>query len=459
MHGDWARPGFRALVVYRLGAWRLTKTGFTRKALYLPMRALQRYVRNQYGIELFPTATIGRRVWIPHHGSIVIHEYAQIGDGVMIRHGCTLGAADHWSPDSAPVIEDDVEFGAGAIVLGAVRVGRRRPHRPECRRHPQRPAGGRASSPRRRGRSSRLDRPTNERGRRGTRGASTRLLEEGAAHGRRRPGALCVKLARACRGCRRSRPGRAWLLRVVDAEDAFRPWQAAAALLPRARAATSRSPPPARRATSDPGEVHDQCNFRPFCGSRLLRSGSTRALRGPYGQFDQELIEPASGPRAFGPDVVLFAVHEGRAPAPRPSATGRRTRSPRRWDGGRTSGRPASAWRRVVQPFFSSRPETPLGHLGARTARVARVDAHRLTPARRARGDETLPCTASASPRSSGSGVGSTTATGTWPSRRWPSTCSRFCEAHGGGDRRRPRPGKEVPRAGPRQHALGRRRG
>lgn len=124
LHGDWARPGFRALVVYRLGAWRLTKTGFTRKALYLPLRFLQRYVRNQYGIELFPTATLGRRVWIPHHGSIVIHEYAQIGDGVMIRHGCTIGAADHWSPDSAPVIEDDVELGAGAIILGAVRVGR-----------------------------------------------------------------------------------------------------------------------------------------------------------------------------------------------------------------------------------------------------------------------------------------------------------------------------------------------
>jgi serine O-acetyltransferase len=124
LHGDWTRPGYRALVAYRLGAWRLTKTGFVRKALYLPLRALQRYVRNQYGIELYPTASLGRGVWIPHHGAIVIHEHARIGDRVMIRQGCTIGGASDWSPDDAPVIEQDVQLGAGAIVVGPVRVGR-----------------------------------------------------------------------------------------------------------------------------------------------------------------------------------------------------------------------------------------------------------------------------------------------------------------------------------------------
>jgi serine O-acetyltransferase len=124
LHGDWARPGFRALVSYRLGAWRLTKTGLLRKVLYLPMRTFQRYVRNHYGIELSPTASLGRGVWIPHHGAIVIHEYARIGDGVMIRQGCTIGGAAQWSQDAAPVIEDGVELGAGVIIVGPVRIGR-----------------------------------------------------------------------------------------------------------------------------------------------------------------------------------------------------------------------------------------------------------------------------------------------------------------------------------------------
>jgi serine O-acetyltransferase len=124
LHGrDWARPGFRALAVYRLGAWRLSREGVLRKVLYLPLRTCQRFVRNHYGIELSPTATLGRRVWFPHHGAIVIHEYARIGDDVMILQGCTVGAADEWAPDQAPVIESDVRLGAGSMVLGRVRVG------------------------------------------------------------------------------------------------------------------------------------------------------------------------------------------------------------------------------------------------------------------------------------------------------------------------------------------------
>ena len=60
----------------------------------------------------------------------------------------------------------------------------------------------------------------------------TRLLEE-ARRTEVPPGALCVRLARACEGAGDRAQAGAWLLRVVDAEDAFRPWQAAAARFPR----------------------------------------------------------------------------------------------------------------------------------------------------------------------------------------------------------------------------------
>ena len=58
-----------------------------------------------------------------HPYGIVIHADAVIGHRVSINHQVTLGAKDR-GVHAAPVIGDDVAIGAGAKVLGAVRVGR-----------------------------------------------------------------------------------------------------------------------------------------------------------------------------------------------------------------------------------------------------------------------------------------------------------------------------------------------
>src|SRR5688572_29977331 len=72
-YGDRSRPGFRAFVVYRLGYWRRGLSAPWRQLLYCPLRFLQRYGRNHYGIELHPTAKIGRRLDLPHQHGIVVH--------------------------------------------------------------------------------------------------------------------------------------------------------------------------------------------------------------------------------------------------------------------------------------------------------------------------------------------------------------------------------------------------
>ena len=120
---DWSSPGFRALAMYRFGAWRLRQRPAIRKPLYYPWRFLHRYVRNRYGIELFGTASLGRRIRIVHQGTIVIHEHAVIGDDCVIRQGVTIGSADEHGPETAPVLESDVELGAGAMIVGPVRIG------------------------------------------------------------------------------------------------------------------------------------------------------------------------------------------------------------------------------------------------------------------------------------------------------------------------------------------------
>jgi serine O-acetyltransferase len=59
---------------------------------------------------------------MPHPYGIVIHRNVVIGSRVTVMHQVTIGN-QHPSDPGAPVIEDNVCIGAGAKILGAVRIG------------------------------------------------------------------------------------------------------------------------------------------------------------------------------------------------------------------------------------------------------------------------------------------------------------------------------------------------
>ena len=124
-HGrDWTRPGFQAVALHRFGRWR---RGVEPRALRAPLtvvyRTLHVLCRNVYGIELPDSAQLGRRVIIEHQGGIVVHGDAHIGDDCILRQGVTLGNRRLDTPFDAPHLEAGVNVGAGAAVLGGVRVG------------------------------------------------------------------------------------------------------------------------------------------------------------------------------------------------------------------------------------------------------------------------------------------------------------------------------------------------
>ncbi|WKL57347.1 hypothetical protein Q1W73_17040 [Asticcacaulis sp. ZE23SCel15] len=127
-HRDWTRPGFRALAVYRFGTWARSRTSKpVRMAASLLHLLLFRHVRNHYGIEISYKCKIGRRFEIGHQHGIVIHEYATIGDDCVIRQGATLGIGGitRATPveETAPVIGDRVDIGAGVMIIGKVTIG------------------------------------------------------------------------------------------------------------------------------------------------------------------------------------------------------------------------------------------------------------------------------------------------------------------------------------------------
>lgn len=125
-HGcDWTKPGFRAVAIHRFGVWRMSvRPKLLRAPFSILYGALFRRCRNIYGIELPYTVRLGRRVIIEHQGGIVVHGGCEIGDDCIIRQGCTLGLRRLDDLTAAPILEDRVHLGAGAVVLGRVRLGR-----------------------------------------------------------------------------------------------------------------------------------------------------------------------------------------------------------------------------------------------------------------------------------------------------------------------------------------------
>lgn len=124
-HGrDWTRPGFRAVAVHRFGTWRMgIRSRLIRAPFSLVYRWMYRFVRNFYGIELPYSVVLGRRVVIEHQHGIVIHGSSVIGDDCVIRQGVTIGNRYLHKPLEAPVLGHRVNVGAGAKLLGGIRIG------------------------------------------------------------------------------------------------------------------------------------------------------------------------------------------------------------------------------------------------------------------------------------------------------------------------------------------------
>ena len=75
-------------------------------------------------IDIHPSATFGRRVFIDHGTGVVIGETAIIGNDVIIYQQVTLGGVSTTKGKRHPTLEDNVVIGAGAKVLGNITIGK-----------------------------------------------------------------------------------------------------------------------------------------------------------------------------------------------------------------------------------------------------------------------------------------------------------------------------------------------
>jgi len=109
--------GFQAIQAYRIGHW-LWRRGRADMAYFVQMR-----VSEAFGVDIHPAARIGQGIMIDHAHSIVIGETATVGDNVSMLHSVTLGGTGKEEQQRHPTIGCGVLIGAGAKVLGNIRVG------------------------------------------------------------------------------------------------------------------------------------------------------------------------------------------------------------------------------------------------------------------------------------------------------------------------------------------------
>ena len=109
--------GLHAVVAYRI-AHKLLKAGFPTLA-----RIISQVARFFTGIEIHPGATIGKGFFIDHGMGVVIGETTIIGDDCTLYQGVTLGGTGKDRGKRHPTLGSNVMVGAGAKVLGPVKIG------------------------------------------------------------------------------------------------------------------------------------------------------------------------------------------------------------------------------------------------------------------------------------------------------------------------------------------------
>jgi FkbH-like protein len=177
---------------------------------------------------------------------------------------------------------------------------------------------------------------------------------------------VCLRLARSYERLRKPQIACRWALAVVDAGDDFASWETASALL--------------QRCGLDSGIAERRSARVALTGSftttqlaRMLTLAARRIgirleiYESPYGQYEQEVIDPHSPLYAFAPHFIVLAVHEGdlRLPqysdAPEQEIEAEVGRWTKLWQ---TVAKNSTM--RLIQCNFALPSEAPMGHLGAR---------------------------------------------------------------------------------------------
>jgi serine O-acetyltransferase len=112
--------GFRAVMLYRVGHW------LRNRRLRIPAAIIERLMHHSCHCWINTAAEIGPGFFIAHVGGLVIGGETQIGKNCDVRQNVTFGGNFNKTDSDGrtqPLVGDNVSFGAGAVVIGPVKIG------------------------------------------------------------------------------------------------------------------------------------------------------------------------------------------------------------------------------------------------------------------------------------------------------------------------------------------------
>ncbi len=109
--------GFHAVFIHRINHL------FYRLKIPVLPRFLSQLARFLTGIEIHPGAKLGPGFFIDHGMGVVIGETTETGKDVTLYQGATLGGTGRERGKRHPTLGDNVVIGAGAKVLGNIKLG------------------------------------------------------------------------------------------------------------------------------------------------------------------------------------------------------------------------------------------------------------------------------------------------------------------------------------------------
>jgi len=109
--------GFQSLQAHRI-SHALWNCGRKDLALHLQSR-----ISVVFAVDFHPAARFGSGILIDHGTGVVVGETAVVGNDVSMLHGVTLGGTGKATGDRHPKVGNGVLLGAGAKVLGNIRIG------------------------------------------------------------------------------------------------------------------------------------------------------------------------------------------------------------------------------------------------------------------------------------------------------------------------------------------------
>lgn len=110
-------PGVHAVWGHRLTHW------LWQRGAKLTARVLAEINRILTGVDIHPGAELGSGLFIDHATGVVIGETAEVGEDVTLFHGVTLGGTGRETGKRHPTVGDRVIVGAGAKILGPIKIG------------------------------------------------------------------------------------------------------------------------------------------------------------------------------------------------------------------------------------------------------------------------------------------------------------------------------------------------